>query len=664
MIKLRGWSVSSLLDDHSSSVGRSVANSGASSSSILGTTSATTAAAAAIAESAARKKFSAKSRKKMDWLEKQRIRHQFLLEKMVSMNIVSPSSSPKHPKHKPKLGKFIYLLAFIAVIGGFLFGYDTGIVSAAMLYVPKNDDLKPMSNNWIGLIVSITPGMAGIGALLAGKATDVFGRRKMVILSTIIFTLGAIVCAIGISKWILLAGRILLGIAIGFASMIVPVYVGESSPAHIRGRLITSFQLMITFGLVAANIFAGGFSYIDPLNWGWRLMVGFAAIPSIIQFVGFLFLPESPRWLYENKSRKECEEVLSKIYNGDTEWIQFELAEIQMAHDQQKHDAAIYGSRNVIWRIVSTPSVRKALLIGCALQAFQQMSGINTIMYYTGKIIRSAGVRDEHNTIWISRLGRRVLLLSSIIGVFIACLLLGGAFLLINRNSSGVQTSLYPYQNLFNTDNTEYAKCAKLSNCDFCTTDESCGFCAPDNKPGFCLPKDLQNPDMSSLTGPCAGHSNDASHQINNTKFEWRDEMCQNDKILTILPILIMVLFLCAFAIGYAPLPWVLNAEFYPLWARGTCVALSTFCNWEFNLIVSLTFLPLNQAVTRFGTFFIYAGVTAIAFVIFYFVVPETKGLNLDEIQLLFMTKRERKRAVTSLKMKQLSGVDLSTVTR
>uniref|UniRef100_A0A914I114 Major facilitator superfamily (MFS) profile domain-containing protein n=1 Tax=Globodera rostochiensis TaxID=31243 RepID=A0A914I114_GLORO len=654
MIKIRGWSVSSLLDDHSSSVGRSVANSGASSSSILGTTNATT-AATAIAESAARKKFSAKSRKKMDWLEKQRIRHQFLLEKMVSMNIVSPSTSPKHPKHKPKLGKFIYLLAFIAVIGGFLFGYDTGIVSAAMLYVPKNDDLKPMSNNWIGLIVSITPGMAGIGALLAGKATDVFGRRKMVILSTIIFTLGAIVCAIGISKWILLAGRILLGIAIGFASMIVPVYVGESSPAHIRGRLITSFQLMITFGLVAANIFAGGFSYIDPLNWGWRLMVGFAAIPSIIQFVGFLFLPESPRWLYENKSRKECEEVLSKIYNGDTEWIQFELAEIQMAHDQQKHDAAIYGSRNVFWRIVSTPHSNKcpASTQSCIIRGklFDQQA-------LEMSIIRFGSQLEQQ------RLGRRVLLLSSIIGVFIACLLLGGGFLLINRNSSAVQTNLYPYQNLFNTGNTEYAKCAKLSNCDFCTTDESCGFCAPDSKPGFCLPKDLQNPDMSSLTGPCAGHSNDASHQINNTKFEWRDEMCQNDKILTFLPILIMVLFLCAFAIGYAPLPWVLNAEFYPLWARGTCVALSTFCNWEFNLLVSLTFLPLNQAVTRFGTFFIYAGVTAIAFVIFYFVVPETKGLNLDEIQLLFMTKRERKRAVTSLKMKQLSGVDLSTVTR
>uniref|UniRef100_A0A183CSV8 MFS domain-containing protein n=1 Tax=Globodera pallida TaxID=36090 RepID=A0A183CSV8_GLOPA len=126
-------------------------------------------------------------------------------------------------------------------------------------------------------------------------------------------------------------------------------------------------------------------------------MVGFAAFPSIIQFVAFLFLPESPRWLYENKSRKECEEVLSKIYNGDTEWIQFELGAIQMAHDQQKHDVAIKGSRNVIWRIVSTPSVRKALLIGCALQAFQP--GVFVIglfeKFYTG----TAGVRAEHITV-------------------------------------------------------------------------------------------------------------------------------------------------------------------------------------------------------------------------------------------------------------------------
>ncbi|KAF7633453.1 Proton myo-inositol cotransporter [Meloidogyne graminicola] len=466
----------------------------------------------------------------------------------------------------------------MAVIGGFLFGYDTGIVSAAMLYVPQNDDLKPMGNLWKEVIVSITPGMAGIGALFAGKASDLYGRRK----------------------------------------------------------------LMITFGLLSANIFAFGFSYIDPENWGW-LMFGFAAIPSILQFIGFIFLPESPQ-----------------------------LDEIHFSHEQQIQDQITYGNGNLISRILADPPVRKSLLIGAALQAFQQASGINTIMYYTGAIIRSAGVKDYHNTILISvgtagvnffatfipiylieKRGRRFLLLLSILAVFISLLLMGGAFLLINKNSISSLNKNIP---LIDQNIQSFNRCISHSNCDFCTTDELCGFCEKKGG-GFCLPKDHFNSDIRSLTGPCStDNSTNGLHYYDNIEYEW-NENCHTDTKYTILPIIIMIIFLCSFAIGYAPLPWVLNAEFYPLWARSTCVSFTTFCNWEFNLIISLTFLTLTQEATKYGAFFIYSGLTAIAFILFYKVVPETKGLNLDEVQLLFMNKKERQRAISTIQQIPMSDV-------
>ncbi|VDM61792.1 unnamed protein product, partial [Angiostrongylus costaricensis] len=533
-------------------------------------------------------------------------------------------------------------------LSGFLFGYDTGIVSAAMLFVPENKGMKPMEYIWQEIIVSVTPGFAAVGALLSASGSDRFGRKKVIVAASIVFAVGAIICGIAWTKPLLAFGRILLGIAIGFASMIVPVYVSEVSPSHIRGRMVTGFQLMITIGLVVANVFGGAFSYIDPTNIGWRLMFGFAAIPAVIQFICFLFLPESPRWLFEHNLKEETE-VLKKVYNGDDEWVQYEMAEIRQGHKmesvaKQEH-AGMY--RSILWRIAQTPHVRKALFIGSAVQAFQQLSGINTVMYYTGKIIQSSGVTDPHITIWITvgtstinflgtfvpmtlieRIGRRVLFMISVTCVIATLLAMGTAFVMINR----VSTVIKPVKTRLLFLRSIKTAPFLFSNCDFCVTNEACGFCEiKGQKTGTTTDKEV-NIELSNY------------NHVKGTTYEWDRNSCKTS--LTVFPIIIMVLYLLSFSIGFAPLPWVVNAEFYPHWARSTCVSITTAFNWTFNLVISLTFLSLSQAITKFGTFYLYAGLTFIALIFIYIFVPETRGYSIDEVEMLFMTKEERQLAL------------------
>uniref|UniRef100_A0A915ATJ5 Major facilitator superfamily (MFS) profile domain-containing protein n=2 Tax=Parascaris univalens TaxID=6257 RepID=A0A915ATJ5_PARUN len=575
------------------------------------------------------------------------------------MNRVSPRKNDdfgeQQPTDTPKIGCFVYLLCFMAVIGGFLFGYDTAVVSGAMLYIPQAPGLKPLGNLWKQLIVSITPGMAALGALVAAPSSDKFGRKKVVIASSFVFTVGGVVCAAAQERIMLFIGRILLGLAIGFASTIVPVYVGEASPVHIRGYLLTAFQLMICFGEMASSLVGAGFSYIDPENVGWRLMFAFAAIPSLIQFIGFFFLPESPRFLFQSGRTDNCKLVLERIYNGEEQWINYELGEISRVCEEERTSKQVVGDSLVIYRILRTQHVRRALIIGCALQLFQQLCGVNAIMYYTGTIIKMAGVEDDHTTIWLSsvvggvfflstfvpmalieRIGRRPLLLISVAGVAVSLVLIGVSFLLVNRDS--MPTFM---QHVADTPVQHFDLCKSYSNCDYCVTDERCGFCFSDNAGNFsmCLPTDVN--DISfSVVGPCSAASN-----MNGT-LTFNSEYCKTS--YTVMPIIFMAVYIAFFAIGFAPLAWALNAEFYPLWARSTGCALSTFTNWIFSLVISLTFLSLGQAITKYGVFFLYAGITVVAFFFVFFFIPETTGIGIEEVEMLFMSKQKRRKTLDS----------------
>ncbi|KAK6017165.1 hypothetical protein OSTOST_17347, partial [Ostertagia ostertagi] len=227
-------------------------------------------------------------------------------------------------------------------------------------------------------------------------------------------------------------------------------------------------------------------------------------------------------------------------------------------------------------------------------------------------------------------MGRRILFMVSMTCVIVSLLAMGGAFILINKDSA-VTLRDRTFINRSFTDHIE-EHCETYSNCDFCVTDERCGFCLLKGlKTGYCLEKNENADDAHPVSsmGPCA------TPAAMGSTYEWDANTCQTK--YTVLPIVIMV------TVRYRG--W-LTPEFYPLWARSTCVSITTACNWTFNLLIALTYLSLGQAITKYGTFFLYAGFTLVALIFVYCFLPETRGCSIDEVELLFMTKKARELAL------------------
>src|SRR5580700_2412458 len=215
---------------------------------------------------------------------------------------------------------FVYLAASFAGLGGLLFGYDTGVISGAVLFF-KND--FTLSTFALEVIVSGVLAGAAVGALAGGRLADLFGRRRMLILTAVIFGAGAILCAIAMSPAMLIAGRIIVGLGIGLSSGTVPVYISEVSPPEARGWQVSLFQLAITIGILLAYVVDYAFAKVQ----GWRLMFGLAIIPAVIFGLGMLFLPESPRWLAMKGNRAAARAVLARIRG--TSNIEVEIKEIE-----------------------------------------------------------------------------------------------------------------------------------------------------------------------------------------------------------------------------------------------------------------------------------------------------------------------------------------------
>src|SRR6266702_1826789 len=426
--------------------------------------------------------------------------------------------------------RFVYIAALFAALGGLLFGYDTGVISGALIFIKREFGLTTAAEE---IVVSGVLLGATIGAIAGGKAADLFGRRRVLLVTAAIFGIGALASAVAPSPAILIASRVVLGLAIGLASTNVPVYLSEVAPAHARGWVVSLFQLAVTVGIVVAYLIDYVFAGVE----GWRWMLGLAVAPALVFGTGMFFLPETPRWLIRGGQHEVAHRVLLRI--RDVADVNVEIEEIKVSLAQQTESGR--------WTDLLRRQVRPALFVGLGLAIFQQITGINTVIYYAPTILQAAGFNSAS-------------------GAILATVGVGVAGMIITLGVLGLSFRI------------------------------------------------------SNPSGQLA----------------WIAVIC-------------LMGYVASFAISLGPIFWLLIAEIYPLKIRGLAEGTAATFNWGSNLIVSLTFLTLVEKLGASSTFLLYAFASVASWLFAYYLVPETKGHSLEEIEAFWRGRRPSRQMASQI---------------
>lgn len=266
----------------------------------------------------------------------------------------------------------IYLIVLIAASGGLLFGYDTGVISGAILFLNVQFKLSTLSTSFV---MSALLFGACLSAIISGRFADYFGRRRLLIIVAFLYIIGTLIASLSVTLFGLIFGRILLGIAVGISSYIVPLYISEIAPFKKRGVMVGFHQLFIVSGILISYII----DYYFAPSGHWRWMFLFAIVPTAGFLFGMLFAPESPRWLLANNQEAKATQVLQDAWAVDN--VEMEIAEIKESIYEQRDD----------WRMLFKPWMIPAAIVGFGLGAMQQLVGINIYIYYGPLIFQMAG---------------------------------------------------------------------------------------------------------------------------------------------------------------------------------------------------------------------------------------------------------------------------------
>lgn len=464
--------------------------------------------------------------------------------------------------------RMIYLITVIAALGGLLFGYDTGVIGGTQLYFTEYFDF---TSGQQGFAVASAIYGCLFGALLAGYLTNAISRKYTLILSAILFIISALGSGVADSYLTLIIYRVIGGLGIGLASMAAPMLIAEIAPAKDRGRLVSLYQLAIVIGFfvvfLATYLIGGGdtgnltadeLATINAYNTerGWRIMFWSELIPAGLFFVLLFFIPHSPRWLMMVGRKEQARQVLAKVNVGET------AVEQELLNIQKSLSGAQSGFSFKLFK-----GLGAVLFIGVMLSVFQQITGINAILYYGAEIFANAlgyGPEDAlKQQLWlgavnliftfvaiffVDKWGRKPLLISGTLGMFLGLFVLGW--------------TIYTQQ-------------------------------------------------------------------------------------LGVVSLIAVLVFIGSFALSMGPVVWVLLSEIFPNRARSAAMAIAVGAQWLFNAIVANSFPVVNnsnlneQAFNGALPYFIFAFFCLMTMVFVWRMVPETKGLSLEELETLWDAKSD-----------------------
>ncbi|MFT7285809.1 sugar porter family MFS transporter [Nonlabens sp.] len=510
------------------------------------------------------------------------------------------------------MNKKLVFIAFVVSLGGFLFGFDAGIISGVMSFAGPEFDLSAIQSGWV---VS-SPSFAAMFAMLfSGRLSDRFGRKKILLYVAFLYATSAVLSAVAMSYEMLYVARIIGGLAFGAALVLAPMYIAEISTAENRGKLVSLQQLNIVFGFFAAflsNYFFNKYntpdsSFLTDENV-WRWMLGVELIPAVLYFIFLYFVPKSPRWLYLKEKYKETKEVLVQIHGEEKGALEITSIEENINANKDKSPVKI---KDLLKR-----SLRFILVVGLIVGVLQQITGINAVYFYAISIFKQTGIGTD------AAFSSGVLLSTiSILFTFVAIYLIDrmGRRPLLLIGTAGIAVSLLVCAYGFNQATYELSQ-EKISQFEF--SDAAKLLPLADKR--YDSDIDFKN-DVTSAVGNQIYNKNDGAI------LEAATSINADLIVIGILG------FIACFAFSLGPVMWVLLSELYPLKYRGLAIGVIAFVN---SLISSLVQLIFPWELSNLGnalTFFMFGAIALVGFFILLKILPETKGKSLEELEKEFV---------------------------